>query len=763
MIRRKKKNIQEDIEISEGVLIRPDLWKQEESRSFTLLLKAAFVYLVVMGIMGSYLTSLEIPANYLVINLVVAAGAVFCSFLYYSKLWENLGYILMFFVLLYFGVNLRTYISSGMLSTLNKLGKEASIYFDTSAMKQYAISVEDQYLAVTVSMCYTGWVACVLMNVFISRRMQYFWITVVCFFVLFFPMYVDKEPGLLYVIMLLAGILTCFAIHGNGHYHLTRSNQVYEFLPKKNLIQYVYAARTLGEGILGSLLVILLLLTAANLLIPRSSYLFKDEKSVLKQVSNEEMKTFMTLGIMGFFNRYENTGGMSSGKLGGVSSINLDYETDLTITYLPYDNNRFYLKNFEGAYYMPQGNYWRNDTEMEKDGTSKFIKSLYDKGEEAAAMGRVDVVNVASVNQLFLPYYSQDVNKYVMPYEIARYTFYQYFDRTEKKIDRDNVSLDKPKDWLEVPEQDYEAVSKLCQEAGLKEGDTPRDMTIKLTAYFQENIPYTTSPGATPEGEDFVEYFLEKNRKGYCAHFASAATLAFRHMGVPARYVEGYAIDPSDISEEGKAREDLKAKDYYKGYKPVNNETVVSVDVLDADAHAWCEIYDSNQGWMPADVTPYSTEEEGSQMSLIQRLMKLFNDSNSGASQTETGGALGFNNSFQTGFVSIFGVIAIVFAFGILVFFLIKPVKNWRAYARADENDRLLMTYGKKLKKWEKTYPDLKTCQNYRSQVEFLQGQETVNWNEDEAGDLIELLEKAGFSGKGLEPQEIQKARDILK
>lgn len=53
-------------------------------------------------------------------------------------------------------------------------------------------------------------------------------------------------------------------------------------------------------------------------------------------------------------------------------------------------------------------------------------------------------------------------------------------------------------------------------------------------------------------------------------------------MGVPARYVTGYAVDTDAIKP-------------YKG--------VYSGKVLDSDAHAWVEIYVNNIGWIPVEMT----------------------------------------------------------------------------------------------------------------------------------------------------------------
>lgn len=104
---------------------------------------------------------------------------------------------------------------------------------------------------------------------------------------------------------------------------------------------------------------------------------------------------------------------------------------------------------------------------------------------------------------------------------------------------------------------------------------------------------------------------MKKNRRGYCAHFASAATLLLRNCGIPARYVEGYAIDPEDIGENGKILTDQKVSDYYQGLpRTYRYRSCAMVDVTDANAHAWVEIYDHHKGWYVVDITPASDQEE---------------------------------------------------------------------------------------------------------------------------------------------------------
>ena len=106
---------------------------------------------------------------------------------------------------------------------------------------------------------------------------------------------------------------------------------------------------------------------------------------------------------------------------------------------------------------------------------------------------------------------------------------------------------------LYVPEENLEAVSQVASELGTI--GTTDHVIEELKNYYQENYPYTVRPGKTPKKKDFVNYFLLENKKGYCSYFASAAVLIFRYMGIPARYVEGYAIDYDQILSGGAGRD----------------------------------------------------------------------------------------------------------------------------------------------------------------------------------------------------------------
>lgn len=106
------------------------------------------------------------------------------------------------------------------------------------------------------------------------------------------------------------------------------------------------------------------------------------------------------------------------------------------------------------------------------------------------------------------------------------------------------------------------------------------------TLHYDENV--TVHSGKS----DFLSYVLRQQPGGYSVHYATAATLMLRYLGVPARYVEGYFLSAEE------------AKKYHGGD---------IIRLTENHAHAWTEYYLDGVGWIPFEVTPgYIDEEEES-------------------------------------------------------------------------------------------------------------------------------------------------------
>ncbi|MBC8062487.1 MAG: hypothetical protein H7Y18_17725 [Clostridiaceae bacterium] len=154
----------------------------------------------------------------------------------------------------------------------------------------------------------------------------------------------------------------------------------------------------------------------------------------------------------------------------------------------------------------------------------------------------------------------------------------------DEKLDNDvaygkDIS-EKYKKYLQVPNnitpKTYNLVNAL-----LKDCKTNEEKIDKINKYLIENYKYSLQVSNVPKDNEFLDYFLFTEKKGYCTYFATAATIFTRIAGIPARYVEGFSMD--------------NTMDTNGVYLVGNNR-----------AHAWTEILTSpsNDAWRTFDCTP---------------------------------------------------------------------------------------------------------------------------------------------------------------
>ena len=131
--------------------------------------------------------------------------------------------------------------------------------------------------------------------------------------------------------------------------------------------------------------------------------------------------------------------------------------------------------------------------------------------------------------------------------------------------------------YTQVPDETRQALSDILSELVGEEDADPYQYIPRVLEYVSTSARYDLNTPAVPDGEDFVSWFLHDSETGYCVHYATAATILLRCLGVPARYVTGYYTDVYE-----------------------NEWTTVTSD----DAHAWVEIYLNGIGWLVLDPTP---------------------------------------------------------------------------------------------------------------------------------------------------------------
>lgn len=263
-------------------------------------------------------------------------------------------------------------------------------------------------------------------------------------------------------------------------------------------------------------------------------------------------------------------------------------------------DGRIYLKGMAYANY--ENNKWSVLTDEQADDYPQDYQSFImtmSKNTSYASTVTIDTVDKESI--IYTPYYLTSVNDNFSPVcdvlvtnsdkatsysiNVMQYkeTYLESFSRAETS---DDYKYDSFADlYLALPYDTKLAMLEIAERnnlTGLYEKDIPQ----AVKEYVSHSASYSLNTQKVPDGRDSAEWFLNDADTGYCMHFANAAAVMLRALGVPARYVTGYCTDI------------------------VDGEAVVTSD----NAHAWVEYYDKSIGWVPLDATssdfvvPHATE-----------------------------------------------------------------------------------------------------------------------------------------------------------
>lgn len=219
------------------------------------------------------------------------------------------------------------------------------------------------------------------------------------------------------------------------------------------------------------------------------------------------------------------------------------------------------------------------------------------------------------MSRQYVPYYSfraVNAESYYQLEEGQEVDTYFYFESADMDIEMIEENLERfPQSaawmreeyenyvlehYLMVPEERLPRLKALCETNAdirpVASGQTADEAEAidAVTSFIRDTLQadtfYTRTPGNTPVNQDVIEYFLFESRRGYCMHYASAATLMYRMYGIPARYVTGYVAHPQDFERQA--------------------DGTYAAALTDYRLHAWVEIYRENLGWTPVEMTPLS-------------------------------------------------------------------------------------------------------------------------------------------------------------
>jgi hypothetical protein len=130
--------------------------------------------------------------------------------------------------------------------------------------------------------------------------------------------------------------------------------------------------------------------------------------------------------------------------------------------------------------------------------------------------------------------------------------------------------------YLQLPDTITDRTRAKAREitAGL---DNPYDITSAITDWLRNNITYSETIPSPPDDQDVVDWFLFDLQQGFCNYYATAEVILLRSLGIPARWVVGYAQGEEQIEPRYIVRQ--------------------------RDAHAWPEVYFPGFGWVEFEPT----------------------------------------------------------------------------------------------------------------------------------------------------------------
>ncbi|WP_445478517.1 DUF4129 domain-containing transglutaminase family protein [Lysinibacillus irui] len=136
--------------------------------------------------------------------------------------------------------------------------------------------------------------------------------------------------------------------------------------------------------------------------------------------------------------------------------------------------------------------------------------------------------------------------------------------------------------FLQLPTQLPQRVRDLASE--ITQGkDSVYDQIKAVESYFRTNgFRYDKKEAAIPaENQDYVDQFLFDTKVGYCDNFSTSMVVLLRSVGIPARWVKGFAPGTAGPMTDG-----------LREYRITND-----------NAHSWVEAYIPGSGWMEFEPT----------------------------------------------------------------------------------------------------------------------------------------------------------------
>ena len=774
------------------------------------LVKGVLIFLVCYGMNMLFITTFDMPCSIVLVGFFSLLLSMFVAFFYYRKLFFNLGYILLFIIFLVFSAGLFMLANSGMNAIVNILMEAVDAKLNLGGVRVYQEAYTDRYVTITCSLLLIMFFFVCVLNSLISEYMSGIGVLIVTIPVLQICYYLKDTMNYFWVAVMEIPVVLCIILRHSYKFKLSLNPKPLGFHFKKKNTEIQLENREMKKQnvslvLIGALVLILLFIVSVYS-IRYVPFRMKSNHTDWKSSTEDEVAEFALHGVAGYFNSYQATGGISGGRLGGVREVTLDFETDLILNYVPFSTDPIYLKAFVGGRYVK--NQWLSLTNYSElkaspynitdpsilvDLESYYLGNRFAMGDDNSAIAKMTVKNVdAATNVSYHPYYT---DYYLTFAYLFNNTFDQTIDAVSEKqrnnylsrlIQGDVVTAQSDfgspetmffypllytdiavnanqesrvsdayrdfvyENYLTVPKEMQSTLKAICEEQGFS-GDA-LTVVSQLQRFFRENYTYTLSPGKTPNNRDFVVYFLTKQRKGYCTHFASAGAMLLRYMGFPTRYVEGYCVDIATVADSDPM---VPAEDWHQWYQgddrlnlQQSDAKVLSVEVNDSKAHAWVEVYLDGFGWYPVELTT-GWQESGGEDDFWSGFADYMAGDDDGTSPlqaiTERAKEIGFGITYIAGI----GILAI------LVLRLLKRAVRGYSLQLLNGNKRLSNQFvylNKILRQYQIAEP------GNVFHLEAVDIAEELGMDRNEAAAYAALVEEASYGQRKLSTEELRKA-----
>lgn len=775
-----------------------------KERLFVCLIKGFLIFLCVFGSLGLFMTSFELPGIKTVLLLFVLFLSLAIGLFYYNRILFNVGYILLFIIICALAYSLYWYANSGMNAILNSALKIIDKKLFLNGVREYNEVIKDRRLTITCCLILISCLSVCFYNSAISGYMS-----PLLTFLLLYPIaqicaYFDDNINYGYLGMMLLGFIGVCLFRISGRYSMPYRGIAPDIRVKGERVRHDSArfVKSMVDLSVVSVVFLAVILVLSGLFVAVAPRRMKNNYSTWKTGTDSLVEQFALNGLRGFFNQYSATGGLNEGRLGGIREVQLSFEPQLDVRIVPDNVNGIYLRGFIGDYY--ENNQWHRISDKTSVMASRYgisdltqivnmesntLAALYEsQASDYSSKAYMTVKNLNTLDQYFYtPYYavvdysdSAEINKsgfqdhgdYVL-YDVRtknlelKHTYYPYQSLLDQYL-LNNLSIPMNPDeikyrdyvhdfYLRIPSEIQSNLQQIC-DANI-EGNDPVSVIRQIQQYFYSEFEYTLSPGITPSNRDFVTYFLERQHKGFCAHFATAAAMLLRSKGIPTRYVEGYYIQFNDATIV-ETDETANVEDWYMGYNATvegdEEPSLIKLQARGADAHAWVEVYFDGFGWVPVEFTVADSDglsEEGG--SFWDRFGGFF-----GSNRSEKSPVDNVSEQLQAAapiVISSFIIIAI--AVVLLIIALIIR-RKYRLY-HANSNKRLISQYTTLSGLLKKTGIARENNVYHNMMIDHLVT--TIGFNREKAEQYVRLVEKASFDNEALSKKELTEATKVFR